>query len=308
MPSLKSLKIRIASVKSTQKITKAMKMVAAAKLKKARDRAEKSRAYANKTKEVIFHLLENADKTDVKPLLSGRLNELGEVISNKHLLIVAAGDRGLCGMFNSSIVKAAKSEVKKYEALGKTVRIITIGKKANESLKHYFGTQASDYIIEHFDLSKEKTVSFDSASKISLKAIELFETQTIDTCSIIFNRFISTISQKTTIKGLIPLEVDSPIAESSEKDDILELKSIYEYEPSQDKILADLLPRNLAIQIFSALLENAASEQGARMSAMDNATRNAGEMIQKLSLVYNRTRQANITKELIEIISGAEAV
>jgi F-type H+-transporting ATPase subunit gamma len=303
MPSLKSLKTRIYSVKSTQKITKAMKMVAAAKLRKARERAEKARIYTIKTNQAMAHLLENSNKNSINPLITGRLNEMGQCIDNKHLIICAAGDRGLCGAFNSSIIKATKIEIKKNEALGKNVKVITIGKKAYEVLKHSF----EDYIIENFDLSKQSTASFKSSEVVTARIIDFFNTQEVDTASIIFNTFVSVISQKTTVKQLIPIEIDSTHNVQTEVNSNA-VKNIYEYEPKQYVILNSLAPRSIAIQIFSAMLENAASEQGARMTAMDSATRNAGEMIQKLSLQYNRTRQANITKELIEIISGAEAV
>lgn len=293
MPNLKSLKVRIASVKSTQKITKAMKMVAAAKLRRAQERAQAAEPYADRMNRMLVTLASNV-KGDNAPALLG-----GTGKSTKHLLIVATSDRGLCGAFNSSIVRAVRREVAFLKGQGKSVTLFCIGKKGYEQLKSQF----SDIIVERIEGLSKKQIGYEDAESIAQTIIRRFEQEEFDVCSIVYNKFISAISQQVTKQQLVPLEwvttQETPTPGSA---------AVYEFEPSEERILTDLLPRNLAVQILHALLENTASEQGARMSAMDNATRNAGDMIKRLTLVYNRTRQAAITKELIEIISGAEAV
>lgn len=291
MPSLKSLKLRIKSIKSTQKITKAMKMVAASKLKRARDQAEAATPYAQHMENIVKALAAGSEKphTGQVSLLTGTGKDL------THLVIVATSDRGLCGGFNSSIIKAAKRKLEKLEQTGKNVKLICIGKKSYDSLKSLYAGK----IIAHFDGIGSKGLKFTDIGKISEKVLELFEQREFDFCHIIFSKFKSVISQIVTLQQLIPLEIQ----ESSDK-----IAVPYEFEPTEEEILEKLLPKNIAVQIYRALLENIASEQGARMTAMDSATRNSGEIIKKLTLVYNRTRQAYITKELIEIISGAEAI
>lgn len=290
MPSLKDLKVRINSVKSTQKITKAMKMVAAAKLRRAREAAENARPFAERMERMVSALAQGvADPENAPKLLVGTGRD------KVHLVVVATADRGLCGGFNSSIVKGARVAIRKLVAEGKTVKIITVGKKGREQLKLEFGHM----IVAKFDDVSRGKIGFFIAQDIVAKIMELFEAGEFDVCRVVYNHFKSPIVQVVTHQQLIPLALP---AESVKSD------AVYDYEPDEETILEDLLPRNLAVQIFKALLENAASEQGARMTAMDNATRNAGEMIGKLTLQYNRSRQASITKELIEIISGAEAV
>ncbi len=300
MPSLKDLKNRIKSVKSTQKITKAMKMVAAAKLRRAREQAEASRPYAEAMERVLSTLAANA--TSDNPLLSGN----GK--SDTHLIVVATSDRGLCGGFNSSIVRAVRRKVRELQAAGKTVKLLFVGRKGYEQLTHEFGK----LIIGKGELPKKK-LAYSDADAVSSDLITRFEAGEFDVAHIVYNKFKSAISQVVTFQQLVPLALtsaESGVSSVSNKSHstLNTQHSTYEYEPNEAEILADLLPKNLGVQVYSALLENAASEQGARMTAMDNATRNAGEMIKGLSLKYNRTRQAVITKELIEIISGAEAV
>ncbi len=292
MPSLKDLKIRIESVKSTRKITKAMQMVAAAKLRRAEENAQAARPYADRMNAVLGNLAKGAAGNDNAPML---LRGTGS--DKTHMLLVATAERGLCGGFNSSIVKLARVHAQKLIAESKTVKIITVGKKGREQLRRDLG----DKLVAHVDLSDVKVVGFDNASSIATDILARFNAEEFDVCTLFYNRFQSVISQIPTAKQLIPavLEDDS--------DDATEAP-FYEYEPDETEILADLLPRSLATQVFTGLLENAASEQGARMSAMDNATRNAGEMIDKLTIQFNRSRQAVITNELIEIISGAEAL
>lgn len=294
MPSLKDLKVRINSVKSTQKITKAMKMVAAAKLRRAREAAENARPYAEHMERMVASLTQNvADPANAPRLMVGTGKE------EKILLIVASGDRGLCGAFNGSIARGARAQIREWRAAGKDVKLITVGKKSRELLRTEFGK----LIVFHVeDLSKGK-LAYAVTQPIVAKVMELFEAGEVDVCKLIYNHFKSPILQVVTTQQLIPLTI--PESAKVEKAGI---GAVYEYEPDEETILDDLLPRNIGVQIFKALLENAASEQGARMNAMDNATRNAGDMIGKLTLKYNRTRQAVITKELIEIISGAEAV
>ena len=293
MPNLKDLKNRIASVKSTRKITKAMQMVAAAKLRRAQDAAEAARPYAERFNAVMAQLAGSVGQSDSAPrLLAGTGKD------DVHLLVVMTAERGLCGGFNSSIVKLAKSHATKLKAQGKTVKILTVGKKGREQLRRDFG----DLLIGHVDLSEVKTLGYADAQGIAKQLLDRFDAGEFDVATIFYSRFQSVISQVPTAQQIIPAKFE---ADGASEDGA---STLYDYEPSEEEILADLLPRGVATQIFAALLENGASEQGARMSAMDNATRNAGEMIDKLTIEYNRSRQAVITNELIEIISGAEAL
>ncbi|MCY4186835.1 MAG: F0F1 ATP synthase subunit gamma [Rhodobacteraceae bacterium] len=289
MPSLKDLKIRIESVKSTRKITKAMQMVAAAKLRRAQEAAERARPYSEKMDKVVTNLASSFQGGGSVPKVMS-----GSGSDNVHLLIVATAERGLCGGFNSSIVRLARQHARNLIGQNKQVKILTIGKKGREQLKREF----ESYFIDHVDLTQYKTIRFSIAQEIGDKVLDLFEHNEFDVATVFFSRFQSVISQDPTAQQIIPVEVS----------DNNEEKGFYDFEPDQTELLVDLLPNAIINLIFTALLENAASEQGARMSAMDNATRNAGEMIDKLTIVYNRSRQAAITKELIEIISGAEAL
>ncbi|MBL8893966.1 MAG: F0F1 ATP synthase subunit gamma [Rhizobiales bacterium] len=292
MPSLKDLRNRIASVKATRKITKAMQMVAAAKLRRAQEAALAARPYSERMAAVLGNLASSmAGRDDAPPLLAGTGSD------QTHLLVVCSAERGLCGGFNSQIVKLAREHANKLLADGKTIKILTVGKKGNDILKRLYGR----FIVDHVDLRSARTLQFSHAQMIADKVLELFAEGQFDVCTLFFAQFKSVISQTPTALRLIPASV-----EGGKTPDLG--GAIYDAEPDEGEILADLLPRNIAVQIFRALLENAASEQGARMSAMDNATRNAGDMINKLTLKYNRQRQAQITKELIEIISGAEAL
>lgn len=292
MPSLKDLKNRIDSVKNTRKITKAMQMVAAAKLRRAQDSAEAARPYAKRMNAVMAGLTAGAAGADNAPrLLSGTGSD------DKHLLVVMTAERGLAGGFNSSIVKLARTRMDELAAQGKQVEIMTVGKKGREQLKREYG----DKFVHHVDLSEVRRIAYDNARGIADEVLDRFEQGGFDVATIFYNRFESVISQVPTAQQIIPAEINGEAAEGDSG-------AIYDYEPGEEAILADLLPRSVATQIFAALLENAASEQGARMTAMDNATRNAGDMIDRLTTEYNRTRQAAITKELIEIISGAEAL
>ena len=291
MPNLKDLKTRINSVKSTQKITSAMKMVAAAKLRRAQDAAEQGRPYANRMQQVIASLAEKSDKSSASPLLVGREND------NSHLLVVVSADKGLCGGFNGSVARMARNEIARLTAEGKSVKLFVVGRKAGDALA---GEISSDMIFERVENLQGSDVKYGDASQVSRQIIDAFDSETFDSVSIIYNRFVNAITQVVTQKSLIPAEM----AETDQDDSNI----TYEYEPEESELLTDLLPRNLSTQIYSALLESSAAELAARMTAMDNATRNAGDMIDRLTLVYNRTRQANITKELIEIISGAEAL
>jgi F-type H+-transporting ATPase subunit gamma len=290
MPSLKDLKGRIASVKSTRKITKAMQMVAAAKLRRAQEAAESARPYAERMEAVLGNLAASVSGSPTAPLL---LTGTGR--SDTHLLVVATSERGLCGGFNASIVRLARARTEALLAEGRTVKILTVGKKGREMLRRDHGQR----LVGHVDLSAVKRIGYGNAQNIASDILRRFGEGEFDVCSIFYNRFKSVISQVPTRMQLIPAEFE-PAEERR--------GAQYEYEPDEESILADLLPRGLTTRIFAALLENAASEQGARMSAMDSATRNAGEMIDRLTLDYNRTRQATITRELIEIISGAEAL
>ena len=292
MPNLKDLKNRIESVKSTRKITKAMQMVAAAKLRKAQEAAEQARPYAEKMSTVIEKLASSTNASSNSPLLVGNGND------KTHLIIVATSERGLCGAFNSSIVRLAKNHINHLISDGNNIKILTIGKKGREQLKRDFG----DYMIEHVDLSEIKKISYDNASNISDNIISKFYDNEFDIATIFYNQFESVISQIPQSSQLIPIKFKSD--ELTNDDNILN----FVYEPDEQEIIEDLLPKAISTKVFTALLENGASEQGARMSAMDNATRNAGEMIDKLTIQFNRSRQAAITNELIEIISGAEAL
>ena len=292
MPNLKDLKNRIESVKSTRKITKAMQMVAAAKLRKAQEAAEQARPYAEKMSIVIEKLAFSTNASSNSPLLVGNGKD------KTHLIIVATSERGLCGAFNSSIVRLAKNHINHLISDGNHIKILTIGKKGREQLKRDFG----DYMIEHVDLSEIKKVSYDNASNISDNIISKFFDNEFDIATIFYNQFESVISQIPKSSQLIPIKFKSD--ELTNDDNI----SNFVYEPDEQEIIEDLLPKAISTKVFTALLENGASEQGARMSAMDNATRNAGEMIDKLTIQFNRSRQAAITNELIEIISGAEAL
>lgn len=291
MPSLKDLKNRIDSVKSTRKITKAMQMVAAAKLRRAQDAAEAARPYTERFNAVMGGLAASVGGSDSAPLL---LKGTGK--DDVHLLVVMTAERGLCGGFNSSIAKLARTHAQKLVSEGKTVKILTVGKKGREQIKRDFG----DHLVGHVDLSEVKRIGYKDAAGIAQDVLGRFEAGEFDVATIFFNEFQSVISQIPTAQQIIPAAYET----EGEGDE----STLYDYEPSEEAILADLLPRGVATQIFAALLENGASEQGARMSAMDNATRNAGEMIDRLTIEYNRSRQAVITNELIEIISGAEAL
>jgi len=296
MPSLKDLKNRIKSVKSTQKITKAMKMVAAAKLRRAKERAEAARPYAQKMTEILTQVASNIPEgIGSSPLL------VGTGKSDVHLLVIMTSDRGLCGAFNSSITRATKRKIAELRTAGKEVKLLCVGRKGYEALKGDYGK----IIIGRLSEIGKKQVFYTDAQHVAREALKLFEADGIDVVHIVYNHFKSAISQVVTFQQIIPLFIPSSEPETGKQK---AEKTPYEFEPSEQEILAELLPRNVAVQIFGALLENGASEQGARMTAMDNATRNAGEMIGKLTLRYNRTRQATITKELIEIISGAEAL
>ena len=292
MPNLKDLKNRIESVKSTRKITKAMQMVAAAKLRKTQEAAEQARPYAEKMSVVIERLASSTNTSSSSPLLVGNGKH------KTHLIIVATSERGLCGAFNSSIVRLAKNHINQLLSDGNQIKILTIGKKGREQLKRDFG----NYMIHHVDLSEVKTISYDNASDICDNIILKFLEDEFDIAKIFYNQFESVLSQTPQASQLIPIEVKSD--EFTGDTNI----SNFVYEPDEQEIIEDLLPKAISTKIFTALLENGASEQGARMSAMDNATRNAGEMIDKLTIQYNRSRQAAITNELIEIISGAEAL
>jgi F-type H+-transporting ATPase subunit gamma len=290
MASLKDLRNRIASVKATQKITKAMQMVAAAKLRRAQSAAEAARPYAERMATVLGNLAAGLTVGPETPrLLAGTGSD------QTHLLVVCTAERGLCGAFNSSIARLARDHANRLTAEGKTVKIICVGKKGYDLLRRQFGQQIVDFV----DLRAVRTLGFENADAIAQNLLSRFQNGEFDIATLFYARFRSVIAQVPTAQQIIPAEIPASGPPS---------EAAYEYEPEESEILATLLPRNVTVQIFRALLENAASEQGARMSAMDNATRNAGEMIRKQTLTYNRTRQAQITKELIEIISGAEAI
>ncbi|MCR9146905.1 MAG: F0F1 ATP synthase subunit gamma [Rhodobacteraceae bacterium] len=291
MPNLKDLKNRIASVKSTRKITKAMQMVAAAKLRRAQDAAEMARPYAERFTAVMSKLAASVGDAENAPrLLSGTGKD------DVQLLVVMTAERGLCGGFNSNIARLARIEIEKLKAEGKTVKILTVGKKGRDALKR----DHADLYIDHVDMSDVRNVGYADAQKIAKNVLDRFDNGEFDVAKIFFSEFENVVTQKPTIQQVIPFDV--PETDEDDSD------TFYDFEPGEEEILRDLLPRGVAMAIFSGLLENGASEQGARMSAMDNATRNAGEMIDKLTIEYNRSRQAVITNELIEIISGAEAL
>ena len=294
MPSLKDLRNRIASVKATQKITKAMQMVAAAKLRRAQEAAEAARPYSQRMAAVLANITQAVGGGGDAPALM-----TGTGRDDVHLLVVATAERGLCGGFNSQIARFAREHARRLMAAGKTVKIITVGKKGYDLLRRDFGAQ----IIDRIELREVKQVGFANADAIGRKIIRLFEEGQFDVCTLFYSEFKSVISQIPTALQIIPAA--APAAASAQAGGAT---AVYEYEPEPGEILSDLIPRNISVQIFRALLENAAGEMGAKMSAMDNATRNAGDMINKLSITYNRQRQAQITKELIEIISGAEAL
>jgi F-type H+-transporting ATPase subunit gamma len=289
MASLKDMRVRIASTKATQKITKAMQMVAASKLRRAQSTAEAARPFANKMDAVIANIAAAAAGSANAPALLA-----GTGKDQVHMLLVCTGERGLCGAFNSAIVRLAREHAYSLMNQGKEVKIFCVGRKGYDQLRRQFEKQ----IIEHSDLRGVRQLAFSNAEDIARKVIGRFEAGEFDVCTLFYSRFKSVIAQLPTAQQIIPLVVEADASSTT----------AYEYEPEEDEILARLLPRNVAVQVFRALLENNASFYGAQMTAMDNATRNAGEMIRKQTLVYNRTRQAMITKELIEIISGAEAV
>lgn len=291
MPSLKDLKNRIESVKNTRKITKAMQMVAAAKLRRAQEAAEASRPYTERFNAVMGALAASVGSSENAPLL---LRGTGS--EQNHLLVVLTAERGLCGGFNANIAKLAKQKATELLAAGKSVKIITVGKKGRDSMRREFG----EYFIDHVDLSEVKRVGYENAQLIAKDILTRFDDGEFDVATMFYSQFQNVVSQIPTAQQIIPAKLEASEEQGG--------STFYEYEPSEEAILDDLLPRGVARQLFAALLENAASEQGARMSAMDNATRNAGDMIDKLTIEFNRSRQAVITNELIEIISGAEAL
>ena len=292
MPTLDDLKKRIKSVKSTQKITKAMKMVAAAKLKKAQENAERGRPYSEKMQNIILNLTKSINDTENDPKLL-----IGTGQDKIHLCVVMTADRGLCGGFNSNICKLAKNYFKKITKEGKQLKIITVGTKGLDQLKREF----NKYIVKKISFKDKKKISFQEANHVGKIIIDLFNKNEFDKCILFFNNFKNVITQIPQSQQIIPIENKEDSENTKEKD-------FYEFEPDEDEILEDLLPKNISTQVFKAFLENAASEQGSRMTAMDNATRNSGDLVDKLTINYNRSRQAAITKELIEIISGAESL
>ena len=292
MPSLDDLKKRIKSVKSTQKITKAMKMVAAAKLRKAQENAEKGRPYSQKMQNIILNLTRSISDPQNAPKLL-----VGTGIDKTHLCVVLTADRGLCGGFNSNICKLAKSSFKKILSEGKNLKIITVGSKGLDQIKREY----EKYVIKKFSFKDKKQITFKEAEIIGNEIINLFKKNEFDKCILFYNNFKNVITQIPQAQQIVPAD-KTPIKENNEEN------LSYEFEPEEDEILEDLLPKNISTQVFKAFLENAASEQGSRMTAMDNATRNAGDLVDKLTINYNRSRQASITKELIEIISGAESL
>ncbi|WP_431856692.1 F0F1 ATP synthase subunit gamma [Azospirillum sp.] len=296
MPSLKDLKNRIASVQSTRKITSAMKMVAASKLRRAQEQAEASRPYAERMGRMLTSLAANVQNGAGGPKLM-----TGTGSDQVHLLVVISSDRGLCGGFNGTIVREARRQIQRLQGEGKTVKVLTVGRKGRDQIRRDYAS----LIVETYEDVGRRKLSFADADAVARKINEMYEAGEFDVCSVIYNKFKSAITQIVTVQQLIPFAVPETATGEGAAE---EAKAIYEFEPDEEQILAELLPRNLSIQVYRALLESAASEQGARMTAMDNATRNAGDMINRLTLTYNRTRQAYITKELIEIISGAEAI
>jgi len=293
MPSLKELRNRIGSVKQTQKITSAMKLVAASKLKRAQEQAEASRPFAERMSDMLANLGASvADMEGAPPLLAGTGRD------QVHLLVVATADRGLCGGFNSSIARGARYRIRELRDAGKEVKILSVGRKGRDMLRREYGA----LIVDSIEGIGRRRLEYAEAAGIGERLERMYAAGEFDVCTIVFNRFRSAISQILTFQQLIPVEPAKIDADTSDA------KAVYEFEPDEQTILQELLPRNLAVQIYRALVENGASEQGARMTAMENATRNAGDMIDRLTLFYNRTRQAQITKELIEIVSGAEAL
>ena len=292
MPSLDDLKKRISSIKSTQKINKAMKMVAAAKLRRAQENAEKGRPFSKKMKDIITNLNSSiSDKENASKFLVGTGSD------NTHLCVVITADRGLCGGFNTNICRKAKNYFEKILKEGKKLKIFTIGSKGHDQLKRIYGK----YIIEKVNYKGLKKITYREAEDIGIKIVKLFKESQFDVCKIFYNKFKNVITQEPQEEQIVPVE---NLIKKEEK----KIETFYEFEPEENEILNDLLPRNISTQIFKAFLENAASEQGSRMTAMDNATRNAGDLVDKLTINYNRSRQAAITKELIEIISGAESL
>ena len=292
MAKLDDLKKKISSVKSTQKITKAMKMVAAAKLRKAQENAEKGRPYSQKMQNIILNLTKSINDPENAPKLL-----VGTGKDETYLCVVLTADRGLCGGFNSNICKLAKTNFKKILDKGKKLKIITVGSKGLDQIKREYGK----YVIKKFSFKEKKQITFAEADIVGKEIIDLFKNGQFDKCILFFNNFKNVITQVPQAQQIVPAE--------NKSEDLKEEKlNIYEFEPDEDEILEDLLPKNISTQVFKAFLENAASEQGSRMTAMDNATRNAGELVDKLTINYNRSRQASITKELIEIISGAESL
>ena len=292
MPSLDDLKKRISSVKSTQKITKAMKMVAAAKLRRAQENAEKGRPFSEKMNNIILNLSNSiSDKENASKFL------VGTGKNNVHLCVVITADRGLCGGFNTNICKKAKNDFDKILKEGKTLKIFTVGSKGHDQLKRVYGS----YIVDKVNFKGYKIISYKEAEEVGKKIIKLFNDGKFDICNIFYNKFKNVITQIPQQQQIIPIK-------ELQNEEGKKIENYYEFEPEEDEILENLLPRNISTQIFKAFLENAASEQGSRMTAMDNATRNAGDLVDKLTITYNRSRQAAITKELIEIISGAESL
>ena len=294
MPSLKDLRLRIVSVKSTRKITSAMKMVAASKLRRAQSAAESARPFAERMERMLGTLAASlAGQSGAPRLLAGNGAD------NVHLIVMVTADRGLCGGFNSSIARNVRALTSQLLAEGKTVLILPVGRKGREQIRRDYAKN----LVEGFEQLGRKGIAFAEADQVAARITQMFEAGEFDVCTVVYNRFQSAISQVVTRQQLIPFPVPAQAATTEGS-----AKALYEFEPSEEEILASLLPRNLAVQLFRSLLESQASEQGARMSAMDNATRNAGDMINRLTITYNRSRQAQITKELIEIISGAEAL
>jgi F-type H+-transporting ATPase subunit gamma len=292
MPSLDDLRKRITSVKSTQKITKAMKMVAAAKLRKAQENAEKGRPYSEKMKNIINNLANSIIEKETAPKLIAGTGQ-----DKTYLCVLMTADRGLCGGFNTNICRLAKTNFQKILKEGKTLKIITVGTKGLDQIKRDYGK----YVIKKLSFKERKKISFLEAEEVGQIILDLFHKNEFDKCILFYNNFKNVITQIPQAQQIIPAKKEKSSSESTTDD-------FYEFEPEEDEILENLLPKNISTQIFKAFLENAASEQGSRMTAMDNATRNAGELVEKLTINYNRTRQASITKELIEIISGAESL
>ncbi len=294
MASLKALRGRINSVKSTRKITSAMKMVAASKLKRAQTQAEAARPYAERMQRMLAALAQSAQGSPTAPRML-----VGTGQDKVHLLVVVTADRGLAGAFNTNVGRAARSAIQRLEGEGKTVKVITVGRKGRDYLRREYASR----LVGEYSFAGKKRIEFADVDEVAARVTQMLEAGEFDICTVVYNRFVSVISQVPTESRMIPLSIESAKDAPADQN-----QAQYEFEPDEETILAALLPRNMAIQLFRALIESGAGEQGARMAAMDNATRNAGEMINRLTLNYNRTRQANITRELIEIISGAEAV